>query len=191
MATIGCDLDGVVIDLVASWVNAYNLDYGDHLTAEQLLSWDTHLYVKPECGKDIYNYLLRPGLYDHSYPIPLAIAGINFLRDIGHRVIFPTTVQNGVMEGKYNWLKRYNLLPDENDLVVCKDKTLVRMDLLIDDYYKNIEAVSCPGILFDQPHIRYSKGHALPYQAADWGQVLELVDFILNKETENENAQNS
>lgn len=182
MATIGCDLDGVVIDLASSWMNQYNIDYDDHLTAEHILTYETHLYVKPECGMKIYDYLRIPSLYDHSYPVPGAIAGIKFLRDAGYRVIFPTTVQDGVMEGKYNWLKRYNVLPDDKDLFVCRDKSLIKMDLLIDDYGKNIRLVDCPGILFDQPHIGYSKSYpALPYHAGNWEEVLGLVETILKK----------
>ena len=54
--TILVDMDSIAADLQEKWYGAYNKRYNDTITVDDILSWDTHKYVKPECGKKIYKY---------------------------------------------------------------------------------------------------------------------------------------
>ena len=63
------DLDSVAADLCTKWFSLYNYEYGDSLTMEHIASWDTHLYVKPECAMHIYDYLDLPGFYRDLDPM--------------------------------------------------------------------------------------------------------------------------
>ena len=78
---IAMDVDSVVADLGTAWLNRYNRDYNDNMTNENILSWDTHKYVKPECGKKIYEYIEDPSLYDEVLPICGSLWAMDALSD--------------------------------------------------------------------------------------------------------------
>ena len=54
------DIDGVLADLHTAWLDEYNKDFDDNLTISYITQWEMDKFVKPECGKKIFNYLKRP-----------------------------------------------------------------------------------------------------------------------------------
>lgn len=159
MSTILVDVDGVVADTHKSWLEMYNQDYDDDLKVEEVTKWALHEFVKPECGRDIYKYLENPDFYDNTPMIDGALAGVRYLREIGHRVIF---VSAGFFESKVRWLGRMGFLQEfpypndvrpstATDVILCNDKSLIRGDYLIDDRHANVLNFHSTGILFNQP----------------------------------------
>lgn len=177
---IAVDVDGVVADMHTEWLNRYNVDYNDKLTIQDIVSWDTHLYVKPECGKNIYKYLNSQTLYNWVLPTVGAQTGVADLRRLGHRVVFATTNAKGMSDGKWEWLERRGFLKGSEDLIVVGDKSLVRADLLIDDAPHNIDAFIGPAILFDRPW-NYTmpagmKKFGYEYKRlATWRQIVQYI----------------
>lgn len=150
MKIYAVDVDGVVADLATAWLNRYNKDYNDHVTPANILSWDMHLYVKPECGTKLYDYIEDPTLYDEVLPTDGALEGIKILSSV-FRVIFVTNSTIGASGAKYNWLLKQGFLSRLDDYIECKDKSLVKADLLLDDRLKNLLDFSGTGILYTQP----------------------------------------
>lgn len=158
MSVILVDVDGVVADTHTSWLSMYNRDYGDNLKVADITRWAMHEFVKPECGRKIYEYLERPDFYDETLPIKEALEGVRFLRQLGHRVIF---VSAGLFESKVRWLGRFGFLNEfpykddcrastALDVVLCNDKSLIKGDYLIDDRVENVERYG-DGFVFSQP----------------------------------------
>lgn len=143
------DVDGVVADLVTPWLAAYNQDYGDNLTPADIKGWNIDKYVK--CSYAIYDYL-SPALYASVEPIPGALAGVAYLRNLGHRVIFATTPTERTLGVKYHWLADMGFEPTTRDYIEVGDKSLLNpRGWLIDDGIHNLEAYQGQGVLFEQP----------------------------------------
>ncbi len=161
---IAVDVDSVVAELGPAWLGRYNKDYNDTLTSKDILSWDTHLYVKPECGLKIYEYLKDPTLYDDVKPIPYALECVKYLSQ-QYRIIYVTTSPIESFGAKYKWLKRYKFISDLSDYVECKDKSLIKADYLIDDNFNNVKQFGGVGYLFTQPwNIKFY----WPFRINDW-----------------------
>ena len=79
---LALDIDSVLADLMPVWVERYNIDYNDNLTVKKIKDWDMSRFVKPECGKKIFDYLNDPNLYDYVNPIENAWEGVNALKNI-------------------------------------------------------------------------------------------------------------
>lgn len=150
---IAFDVDGVLADCHTPWLERYNRDYDDNLTLDKITKWDIHSFCKPECNHRIYDYL-TPNLYDETKPIPGAIEAVRFARTRG-RVIFVTSAAY-TPGRKFTWLDDHGFSPREHDYVECRDKNLIKADIMIDDYEVNLIGVENP-ILFDQPWNRHSK----------------------------------
>lgn len=181
-----CDVDGVVADLHTAWLSAYNRDYQDTLTYEQITAWSMDQFVKPECGEQIYKYIREPYLYDWDAvrPIKGAFEGIQALRRAGFRVVFLSSCVPGSTDAKVRWLIRHGFLSDlertPSDFIAAHSKGLVRGDLLIDDAVHNVVSFGGPAILMDAPYnqeLQVSQHYHC--RAFSWDDVLIQVGQIL------------
>ena len=150
---IACDVDGVVAALQEEVLRRYNLEYKDHVSVSDIRSWDMKLYVKPECGVKIYEYFSAPDLYvyDNVGVIESAIWGIDQLENMGHRVIYVTTPAPKTQGAKAEWLRQHGFLRNDADYVECRDKSIIRADVLIYDGAHNLRVFQGKRIKFMQP----------------------------------------
>lgn len=183
-SVILCDVDGVVADLHAVWLERYNAEYEDCLTVDDITGWSMQPFVKPACGEKIYDYLHASDLYDTVPPMQGAAEGVEALRSLGHRIVFLTScVGPGMAHAKAHWLFVHHFLPRPHhkgmkDLVIMQDKSLARGDLMIDDYQENIRAFGGHAILFHAPYNAQEHGFI---RAKGWGDVPWLVTDILGR----------
>jgi 5'-nucleotidase len=172
---IGVDVDGVVADLHTEWLRLYNADYDDHLTSEDITAWNTHEFVKPECGKKIYSYLSRADLYDRVEPIFGSQYGVSRLRHAGYQPVFVTSNVKGMTDPKWKWLEKFDFLKSKSELVVMHDKSLLNANVLIDDGAHNIKAFrGGKPLLFDAP---WNRSESLP-RVCGWSEVLEALSIV-------------
>lgn len=131
------DLDSISNNLLVKWLSEYNRDYDDNLTPDDIMSWDTHLYVKPECGKKIYGYF-TPELFLDLDPLEGAVEAIKTLFEDGHNITFVTATPWGCADAKYTWCRKHFPFLTSHDVIMAHKKYLVNGDVLIDDSPKNI-----------------------------------------------------
>lgn len=175
-----CDVDGVCANHLPEWVRVYNKDWNDNLDYRTINEWDMTKFVKPECGTQIYKYLSMPGLYDKVHSIPGAYDGVEYIRSLGHRVIFVTA---GAHHGgeKYDWLRHHKFNPGKyaEDFVVAYDKSLIRGDMIIDDRYENVYNFGkLKSILFDAPYNQH-KGWAV--RCKNWNQIIDWINILTKR----------
>lgn len=178
---VAVDVDGPIADLHTAWINRYNKDYKDGLVERDITTWDIHKYVKPECGHKIYDYLRMPDIYDDVKVSFGAKEGVEFLKQHGCRVVYLTAAPTGFSDAKQHWLVREGFLDKSKytheDLVVAKDKSLIRAQVLIDDGPHNIETFPGMCIVYDAP---YNKDIKKPryYRMAAWPELPVLWEKI-------------
>jgi 5'(3')-deoxyribonucleotidase len=180
MQTVLVDVDGTVARLHDEWYARYNQDYNDNLTEDKVISWSLHQYVKPECGKKIYDYLNDPTLYDNVKPYDDSQFVCRELKRRGYRLIFVTAGVPGAWP-KLRWLTKYKFLTSDvvdEDFVCAYDKNLIRGNMLIDDRDKNVIEYPGGGILLDRPWNLATKIQNDRIQRANsWQKVLNLFDI--------------
>lgn len=133
------DCDDVIWDLITPWLEKYNHTYNDTLTVSQITDWDITKFVKPECGRKIYN-LLDNYIYDSVIEIPHAKETIDWLRTKGHNIFFVTSgfhFRKAAFLVKHGFsLAKHTLYAD--DIIFCRDKSMINGDAIIDDRMKNL-----------------------------------------------------
>lgn len=146
------DVDGVIADLSTEWHNLYRRDYHDDWDMANA-QWDVHKIVKPECGMKIYDYIEDPHIYDNVLPIKGALDAMEKL-EARYRIVYVTHSTVGAYGAKYHWLKRYGLITGQDNYIECADKTLIDVDLLIDDKPQTVLEFrhrTKPAAIFTQP----------------------------------------
>lgn len=177
-STIAIDVDGTVADLHTPWLARYNRDFDDTLTIDKITDWALGAFVKPECGTGIFEYLHDPSIYDDVKPIPGALNAVLRLRNMGHRVIFVTSCNKHMSGRKFQWLADNGFIDTmygtiSKDYVEAHDKSLIRADVLIDDYAGNFAGFRGDNVLFLQP---WNKRHADMFilRFDDWSEFPAL-----------------
>jgi 5'(3')-deoxyribonucleotidase len=178
MTKIAVDVDGVIADLIDVWLAWYNRDWNDSLEFSQLEDWDIHKFVKPECGKGIYDYLQNPKIYDDVEPIFWAYDGIEYLRKLDLKIAYITHATNGHTGRKRNWLLQYGFLKPEDEYLESIDKNVSTASILIDDYIENVKAFQKTAVLFKQP---WNMKHPWKYEAFGWFDAVMQVKKILKE----------
>lgn len=136
------DMDGVTVALLEEWIRRYNVLWDDNLPISAIKSWSVHEWVKPECGKRVYEILYHRGLFDNLRPHDGAIEAITQLHEDGHDIRFATATPTAdAAKGKMNWIAREfkHLGFGTSHVMQLHDKTWINADILIDDKAETIK----------------------------------------------------
>ena len=178
MRTILCDVDDVVAEFIPEWCRRINGGLGSNLSPSDFKAWDLREFLTPAESAFAYSLLRDPNFYERVPAKPGACWGVDRLRSAGHRVVF-VTASNDVSAGqKMRWLHLRGMLDaaDSRDLIVAKDKTLIRGDILVDDGVHNVRSFPGHTILFDAQH---NQDFPHPYRVTSWTEIPQMVSRIL------------
>ncbi|HVO67056.1 MAG TPA: hypothetical protein VMT12_11280 [Syntrophales bacterium] len=183
-----CDLDGVVMDIMSSWLRMYNQDYNDCLTIDDIVSRDIEKYVKPECGENIYKYLHTKDFFKQAQPYPEAKDGIQKLFNTENDIWFVATP---VLDTKYfvqetrEWVEEYFPQIGAKKIIFCLDKGIIGGHVLIDDVFENFNGFCGFKVLFERPWNQ----HFTPARLSDindpqcvktgsWDSIVDIVKLF-------------
>lgn len=148
---VGIDLDMVLNNLNRKWVDFYNKEYNDNLTLEDIKTWGIDEYTKPECGKNIFKFLAIPGFFRDLDIQPNAQEVVKWLQE--HYEVYILSASHYAVTGdKGAWLTEHFPFINYQNIIFCHNKSLVKLDYLIDDYGKNLDTFTGQGLLFDTHH---------------------------------------
>lgn len=137
---IGLDMDGVICRTAQERnVKRVNDTFGTNYRAYDDMH-PAHEAFYDSCWE-------HPTLYDFDIIENEDMRVIEELRRMG-RVIVVTAPMAGHIGSKYKFLAHYF---STRDIYICKDKSLVAADVLVDDHQKNIITFPGLGILYDAP----------------------------------------
>lgn len=169
-----CDVDGVVADLQTEWLKRYNSLMSTKFTPEDVEDWDFS-------GLDLDHRVLLgilwdKDLYEKVGVIEGALGGVRELRNMGHRVVFATSSTDVSAGQKMRWLRTHGFVSGERmgafrDIVIAHDKSLLKGDVMVDDYHMNLLTFHGMRLLFDAPHNRYIKG----FKRVNWLAIPRLL----------------
>ena len=152
MQRIAIDMDEVLANTNARFIEWYKRDTGVNVTEAQLF----------EKGQKIYHYVDQPDLRNQLHikgffrDLPLMPDSQEIVKWLAeyYEIFIVTSAMEfrNSMEDKYDWLQKYfPFLPWKN-FVFCGRKDMIIADYLIDDHVKNLTNFTGKGILYHAPH---------------------------------------
>jgi 5'-nucleotidase len=180
------DMDGVIADFEHGFLEDWRATYPDkfYIPFEERNTFQlTDQY--PEDLKALVGQIYcEPGFFRKLNPIAGGIEALWEMDRLGLEVFICTSplkiYQNCVIE-KYIWVEENLGVAWTKRLVMTRDKTLVRGDILIDDK-PVIEGADVPAwehVLYDQPYNRTAEvSHKRRLTWANWKEVLWEVNSV-------------
>ena len=171
--TILCDIDEVINDLIAQILLRYNEKYKDALCVDDITEYNVDLFTKPEC-ENIFKEFCNEELISNLNPTDGAVETVTELMK-RHNFYFVTSTFPDNVSSKNKWLKRHFPLYTEKMLIVTLDKSIIKGDVMIDDYENNLHDGVGLNILLDRPWNR-KQINTKHKRAYSWDDVLKYIN---------------
>lgn len=142
-------MDEVLNDFVYKVILAYNKAYRQNFDYYGIKEYEfTHRLV-PEC-KNIFSEFCTKRFMMNLSMEDTAVETLCKLNE-KHKIYFVTAGFAETMGDREQWLKKYFPFYKYGMLVGCREKQLIKLDVLIDDYEKNLIGGDYKGFLVTRP----------------------------------------
>ena len=153
MKRIAIDMDEVIADALSAMLGAYNREFAEALTIQDLQGRGLPEAVHPDRRSKIEDYCRAEDFFRHLEVIPDSrevIAELN----VRHEVFITTAAMEypSSFTSKYAWLQEHFPFIPASRIVFCGSKSIIRADYLIDDNVRHFQSFVGQGILFTAPH---------------------------------------
>lgn len=157
--TVLLDMDGVLADFERGFAEAWMTRHPEHAVvppAERTVFTIRESYP-PHLTELVTGVYCTPGFFRSLRPIEGALRGVRDLLDAGHDVRIctsPLTNYRHCVPEKYEWVEEHLGADFVWRLILTKDKTLVRGDVLIDDNPDIVGSMAPAWVhaVFEQPY---------------------------------------
>lgn len=146
------DFDDVIANTLESLVNEWNKENKTSFKKEDVDKWDIDACL----GKGAFNLFFKKGFFENLKEKNNSIKVIDSLIQSTMYDLYVVTACQSVqeIEEKINWLQKNIPNFNINRFIACKEKYMVRGDILVDDRAANLDQcrkhMDC--ILYDMPH---------------------------------------
>jgi 5'(3')-deoxyribonucleotidase len=153
------DMDDVMADAVARFLDWYERDFGVRYTTEQLHGTKLSEIVPPEHKMIVHNYPHQKGFFRD---LPVIQDSKEIIEALNNK--YEVFVVSAAMEfkhslyDKFEWLDEHFPFIHWKRRVFCGEKTIAKGDVLIDDHEFNLSSFVGRPIVFTAPHnVHYTK----------------------------------
>lgn len=143
-------MDEVVNNMTAKLIPLYNSKYKGTLKFEDITEYNIRPFIKPEC-KNIFEEFVDDQFYAD---LDVAEGAVEVLSEIQKEndIYFATAGHPYTMRARDNWLeKHFGRFYRSGSLISIREKQLLKVDMLVDDYEENLIGGSYYGVLVDKP----------------------------------------
>lgn len=184
------DCDNVLNNLAEKTLELYNLRSGKNIQLNDITTYNFYDCLPMEDADGIIALFKEKELWDSLKPLPGAQIALNKLIKAGHEIYIATATDSCNFEWKVQWLaKYYSFIPTDN-IIRIVNKSLLNVNMLIEDNLDNLKRGFCEPICLDYP---WNQNSSIDYifdihRIKSW---YEIEDVINNIEEENRKWNNT
>lgn len=170
---VAIDMDETIADSLGKQIGAYNEAFGVQMSPADLEGQHLHEVVPPERADHAKELFHDPAFFED---LALIDGSREVIRDLAQR--HEVFIASAAMEvptsfaAKYAWLREHFPFIPTSHLVFCGDKSVLDVDVLIDDTPRHFERFRGTPILFSAPHNRQEQRYK---RVSSWAEVRRML----------------
>lgn len=179
--TIGIDLDDTFEGLLPAWIAWLNAKYNLNVLLEDFTEWNVQKIYPSLTAEQIFEPLHLPEFWQTVKPKPGAVEYIRKLINEGQDIYIVTSSKYTTFPFKLDEaLFKYLPELDYHNVIVTYQKQLIKLDILVDDGYHNLENGDYIRILFDAPHNQNIEENAVTKckRVKSWEEVYNFIKHL-------------
>lgn len=186
MLRIAIDFDETLFPTLERVLEIYNKRHGTNIELSQIVAYNLHDCLDQAVADGVIELFCDKELYDNLQPYKGAVRSIKALAEQGHEIYVATASDIRNMEWKEQLLqKHFPFIPKKN-LIRIHNKSLLNVDVLVEDKLDNLKSTFADRVCFDQPwnrdtHVDYAYSIA---RVRHWGEINNVINNIERKNKE-------
>lgn len=164
------DMDGVMADIYSQFIAYDEKEFGYRQPIENMLG-----KREKDVFKNARQYIFENGFFRNAPVMEGSIEAVKQLNEkyelfiVSAAMEFPKSLSE-----KYEWLAEHFSFLTWHQIVFCGSKTVVQGDIMIDDYYKNLDFFQGQTLLFAQPH-NFGHDDKTHTRVETWDDILKVL----------------
>jgi 5'(3')-deoxyribonucleotidase len=188
--TIAIDFDSTLFPTMEKVLEIYNERHSTNIELSQHTTYSFHDCFLSEIADELLGIFVEKDVYDNLQPYKGAARAIRFLMDRGHEVYIATASDVRNMEWKEELLQKYFPFIPKNNLIRIYNKSMLNIDMLIEDNLDNLKNTLAERVCFNQPwNVDDGADYVYGiYRIHHWGEIINIINEIERKDKEWENV---
>ena len=186
MLKIGIDFDETLFPTLEKVLEIYNKRHGTNIEVSQIITYNLHDSFEERVANELIELFVEKDVYSFLQPYKGAVRAVKTLVEHGHEIYVATSTDVRNMEWKEELLqKHFPFIPKKN-LIRIHNKSLLRVDVLIEDNLDTLKSTFADRICFDQPWNRDEEADWIYsiYSTHHWGEIINIIQIIERKNKE-------
>ncbi len=181
---VGIDIDDTMTNHCESWFQVYNDHFKtenvENLKKEDAYTWDFYNDWEEEEKNRLHEALLsgHPDYYKHLKLLPNVKGTIAKIINSDNKVIIISATSKNLQENKKKWILEQIPILTEDDIIFTTNKSLINVDIMIDDNLNYAKDFNCPYLLYKQPWNTNRQQNEYPkniIKVSDWDEVERVL----------------
>jgi len=147
------DLDDCCYDFIEPLLTRYNVVYNDNLKFSDIVDYRIKKFLKPEC-KNIFKEFADKDFFNSITLEPHVVKELTKLNE-RYDLYFCTAGAPITIRDRDKMLSRNLDWYTSSQLIVCRDKAMLKLDYLVDDCLDNVTKGDYTGIIYTKPWNMY------------------------------------
>lgn len=183
---IGIDFDETLFPTLEKVLDIYNKQHEESLLPSQITTHNFYECLDSIIADKLLDIFLYKEVYNNLQPFKGAVRAVQTLINNGHEVYIATATSVINLEWKEQLLQKYFPFIPKNNLIRIHNKSLLNVDVLIEDNIDNLTQIFADRICFDQPWNRSdNKDFAYDiYRVYSWHEIVNTINEIERKHRE-------
>lgn len=171
------DMDDVITDCLGGIIDEWNRQKGTNFQRKDVNKWDIDACL----GEGAHKIFFQKGFFENLKEKNESVKVITALIESTRYDLYIATACQSVqeIEEKIRWLEKHIPEFNLNRFIACREKHMIRGDIIIDDRIENLDGcrryMDC--LLYDMPHNAKSKKYVRIRNLEDVPEILEEMFY--------------
>lgn len=177
------DIDNVINDLTEKTITLYNARNNKNIQMSDITTYNFYDCLSKDDADGIISLFKDKELWDSLKPLPYSQETLKKLIKQGHQIFLATATDPINFAWKCEWLSRYfSFIPTDN-IIRIMDKSLLKIDVMVDDHLSHLINNVCERVCLDYPwNQSTSKDYAYDIKRVyNWRDVVDIIKDIERK----------